>query len=382
MISIKDLNAIADIPEIYSKYAGKSLRRNGQNLVGRCPFCEARGEQTDDRFRIRTDINPQRWYCSHCNPKGGSAIDFYAGLFHLPTEGAGLKRTAEDFATFLGQYPEFVGVPSARSIVVTDRAKRELKPFPKPSTEWQLCMSKFVDKFAQNLFDERYKSVLEYLTNNRKFTEQTLQEEKIGFNPKLIQTGLRYELDNGSIVDVRIPAGIVIPTFYEGNLLRVKVRTGNPNEKYKLVLKSKAKTPHGGKVPHNQPNVLFTEGELDRMTVYQCARDLCHAVTFGSCDCIGDAEHWGDYYSTMQNVRICFDNDLEPEKREHVHEKEQQLKWEIMDGQSMFNGTSQSVVVYHLPERFNDWNEVLQQEGTEAVRHYVKQAFEEQYDAE
>lgn len=382
MIDINKLNEIADIPELYKSLTHDKLRNNGRNLVGKCPFCERRGEQTDDRFYIRTDITPQRCYCTHCMPRGASALDFFAMWFEYPMSGAGLKDTAVQFADYIGVYPE-CAVPSARSIAVEPHAKwlLDMKPYPKPSVDWQIRMSKFVDMFANYLFDERYKSVLEYLTNNRKFTVQTLQEEKIGFNPILTMTGIKYDLRNGSLVDIRIPAGIVIPTYYDGNLLRVKVRTGNPNEKYKLVQQSKAKTPHGGKVPYNQPNVLFTEGELDRMTIKQCAGDLCHAVTFGSYEYIGNAEYWGEFYSTMQNVRICFDNEIDPDKQEHVHEKERELLGEIERAQEAFNVSSTNFI-YHLPKRFHDWNEVLQQEGTEAVREYVRQAFEVTQDAE
>lgn len=383
MVNIDELNRIADIPKLYNAFmVGVQLKQNGNELCGPCPWCGGK-----DRFYIKVESNPQRCGCRQCTDGTMKALDFYARLNNLPTTGAELKRTAEDFANYIGAHPEYKAFSSAGSKAINNTVHKPLVfvPYRKPSAEWQELMMPYVDEFADILFSEAGKCALDYL-EGRGLDKNLLREKKIGYNPEAVFTNYHITkyTDNGKeLKQVVIGKGIIIPAMFEGNLMRVKCRPivhheGQP--KYYFVRGSIGTSPFICK-DYERPFTFITEGEFDDLTVYQCAYDICNAVTFGSANNPGRAGEWGKWYTTLGNIRITFDNDEDELKQAGFRKREKELKAEIMRVKEK-TGMPNEPIIYHLPKRYKDWNDVLQKDGEDAVRHYVIEATEAKQDAE
>lgn len=386
---LQELNQRAVITELYEQITGEKLRRHSINHYdGSCPRCGG-----TDRFYVRTEDNPQTFICTHCHPKKGTAIDFIALCYGLPDSGTGLLQTIERLAELVGVSPSDYAKTEKRISHSQQQPKPVYSMPSEPSNQWQKEVKQAVLDARDYLFRNRgYNPELQYLYN-RGFSENTIRNYGIGFNPTLRNLDVTVDGE-----PVKALTGFYIPTcmrMYDSDpkpttLMRVKVRTeehhriSNQLPKYLFIKGSKAVSlfcagyarPKQGK---EYPNIIYVEGEFDAMTINQCAGDICRAVTFGSNSYIGRAEQWQMWYRIPENTVICFDNDDNPDTRQTVRNNEQRLRTEIIKAQSLDNAEirANAPVIRHLPEQYHDWNDVLQLHGGEQIiRNILKDMFE------
>lgn len=399
MYSFTELNNKADLKILYEKTTGRELRRHSNQWEGYCPFCQ----QGTDRFYI-SDRIPHKWFCRVCNPSGGSALDYVASYYHLPTHGAGMKDTANKLADIL----DIVEADAQYTGAPTQHKEKETEYVPvlpnKPSEKWQQEVKTAVLKARDYLFTPSARPQLEYLMS-RGFTEKTIADYYIGFNKK------QYDL-NVTVTDrvtrKETPVTVynqtyLFPCFAQiqstdtvMDIVRVKVRI--EEQRYKYLLARHEADPERYRKPQKYwfisggepkslfcakyalkyPNIIYVEGELDAMTINQTAGDICKAVTFGSHSYIGNAEQWQAWYRAPENTVICFDNDSDPVVIKAVRKDEQHLQREIMKAQAQdeISLRGNAPVIKRLPEQYHDWNDILQlPNGTQIIREYLTDFF-------
>ena len=394
MYSFAELNRIVDLKILCERLTGTELKRHSNQWEGSCPFCGG-----NDRFYI-SDAMPNKWFCRHCKPSGGSAIDFVSGFYHLPTSGTGLKETADKLA-------ELMNVTETDAEYKTQHKAKQvqmMKTLPEfPCQEWQTAVKGAVQLARSVLWKPEYRDKLDWL-RNRGFTDDTLKKYCIGYYPTAYTLPIQI---NG--VDVMACSGYYIPTFMrisddeDSNVLtRVKIRMedkyykyamaryeADPDhnrkpDKYLSIKGSKGVTLFGNQFvrPVNAgsyPNIIFVEGEFDAMSINQCAGDICKAVTFGSYANVGLAETWVRWYAELENVVICFDNETDAEKQDAVRKHEEKLRNEIIKAQSIipeeYRGNAPRI--RHLDDKYHDWNDILRlPNGAEIIRDKLIEWFE------
>lgn len=386
MYNFTELNNKTDLKELYTKVTGRELHRHSDQWEGYCPICQ----QGTDRFYI-SDRIPHKWFCRVCRPSGGSAIDFVSRLYHLPTDGAGLKDTADKLAELLNISEADAGYTGATA-QHKDQVPQYVPVLPDtPSEQWQQEVKTAVLKARDYLFTPSARPQLDYLMN-RGLTEKTIANYYIGFNPK------QYELNTmKGGKPVMFWEGFIFPCYAQiqstdtvMDIVRVKVRI--EDSKYKYLLSRYQSDPEHNRKPQKYwfisggnpkslfcakyalkyPNIIYVEGEMDAMTINQTAGDICKAVTFGSHGYIGDAEQWQAWYRAPENTVICFDNDSDLKTSEAVRKDEQRLQWKIMKAQTQDDITlrGNTPVIRHLPEKYHDWNDILQlPNGAQIIRN-------------
>jgi len=376
MLDFKTLNELTDLKELYEHTTGMKLRKHSTHWEGACPFCGG-----DDRFYIDPTKSPQLWTCTHC--QGGkmhTALDYVSLCYGLPNSGAGLKETADKLRELLNiseSTAEYKTVNTQHTIKKQETPTAPIMP-DVPDADWQTAVKTAVNKAHEYLLSEAGKPYYNYFIS-RGFTDKIIRWYKLGFNPQ------RYTLDvtyDGEPVECY--KGYYIPTFgkqYDDEpdtLYRVKVRTNNPKQKYIFIRGSKAKTLFCAKYALKYPNIIYVEGELDAISINQCAYDICHAVTFGSNGYIGQAEQWQSWYRMPDNTVICFDNDPDPDTMHTVRENEKRLQQEIIKAQSLdpVDNRGNSPVICHLPDCYHDWNDILKlPNGREIIRQILTYFF-------
>ena len=406
MFSIRELNRLADLKDLYEKLTGAELRKHSNHWAGACPKCGG-----DDRFYIDPTKSPQLWTCTHC--QGGkmhTALDLVALCEGLPNYGTGLKQTADRLAQLLNvtedsaQYK--TGSEITRPVFIPMVTTMPDIPYD-GADDWQYSVTSAVNFAHDVLMSDVGKDVRKYLTD-RGFTEDTLRKYRIGFNPDKYLLNA-FDADGNCI---EAPTGIYIPTFVRLNddddhetLLRVKVRVedwkykaqvkayeeklqayneGRVTDKPKRPLKyfsitgSKGTSLFCAEYTRDYPDrIIYVEGELDAMTINQCADDLCHAVSFGSYKGIGTAEQWQAWYRIPEHTVICFDNDPDPDTYEQVRKKEKELRAEIIKAQSLDapEDRAPSPIIRNLPKQLHDWNDILRDHGAQTVREKLTEFF-------
>lgn len=397
MFDVRDLNRQAELKDLYEKLTGLTLRKHSNHWEGSCPNCEG-----NDRFYIDPTKTPQLWTCTHCqHGKMHTAVDLVALCEGLPTSGTGFKETVNRLA-------ELLGVPSDSAQYSSQYTQGAQFTVPKPrlvSTmpdvppdDWQYAVKSAV-KFAHDiLMSDAGKTAREYLLH-RGFSEESLIKYRIGYNPTKYL--LNVTDDQGRWI--KASTGIYIPTFIKLNddddqetLLRVKVRVEDwkykalvqsyeqgrlsyKPSKYISITGSKGTSLFCAEYTRDYPDrIIYVEGELDAMTINQCADDLCHAVSFGSHSGIGSAETWQAWYRVPENTVICFDNDPDPSTAETVRKDELRLQAEIIKAQSLdcAEYRANAPIVRNLPEQYHDWNDILQQpNGVQTIRNILTEFF-------
>lgn len=262
----------------------KTTTTNGGEYHGACPFCGG-----NDRFWIVP--NKGRWYCRHCTPKGGSAIDFVMQRdncdFKTACHTLGLEVKTRHYI------PKPKPEPQPARVKNTDLDKLALNP------DWQAKARGFVQQAQDNL-KQQGKPAWDYL-NKRGIHSHIALWYGLGFNPKPYRATWAGE-------EVYLPSGLVLPWFGEYdfdlgdwnyNAIRVRpFNTPTNGQKYSQV-KGAINSLYDGSSADNtyEDKVVFlVEGEIDSQSIATAcylsrlyARDLgfsfthrVHSVALGS----------------------------------------------------------------------------------------------------
>jgi len=267
---------------------------NGGEWAGPCPFCGG-----DDRFRVwPQDGDRGRFWCRQCEA-AGDAIDYIR------------KRDNMSFVDACARLGAPVGAGANEPRRATARSR--ISP---PSATWQDRARAFVAECQDALWAGKYTEGLNLL-RARGLHDDTIRTARLGLN---VQT--RYESPSAwglgdNAKRVWLPRGIVIPWQIGADLWRVNIRRPNGDvragePKYIGPAGCRAGL-YGADGLSSERAAIVVEGELDALTVQQCAGDLLTAVATGS-TCGGRAAVWVARLSLCPTVLVSFDNDDAGEK--------------------------------------------------------------------
>ncbi len=174
--TIKDKIDIVDYIGRYVK-----LKKTGQNFGGLCPFHR---EKSPSFF-----VSPQRqtWHCFGCG-RGGDIFTFV------------MEREALDFSGALTLLAKETNTPLPKS--------RDYKK-EGPRQRLYEALDEAYKFFSQNL--AKNEAALNYLTNKRHVTKESIEKFKIGFAPDSWDMLGKHLLDKGFTIKELERAGLIIP---------------------------------------------------------------------------------------------------------------------------------------------------------------------------
>jgi len=257
---------ITDFLDVDLKYEAST---SGGEYAGVCPFCGG-----NDRFRAWPETD--RAWCRRCGWKGDS--------IQLVRDTKGMSYA--EACRYLGSEPK----PITTGTSSTWNPK---PPKPAPGDVWQQRGQAFLEWTQQQL--QENPSVIDWLTGERGLTVGTIRCAGLGYNPKQFyrdraEWGLQPDFNaNGKPKRVWLPAGLIIPCFDRGRLIRLRIRRdeiGPNDDRYILV-------PGGSTRPMvigNAGAVVIVESELDAILINQVADDLVTVVALGNAQIRPDAE--------------------------------------------------------------------------------------------
>lgn len=285
---MSDLVALIEKDVALVKVAGT----DGGEWVGACPWCGG-----DDRFHVwpKPRNGRARWWCRGCDRHGD-----------------GIAYLRERYGMSFGQACAELGLP-AQSAKVAAPGTAGLMACPAPSAAWQQRAHWFVSECRDRLWSADGTRALQWLVADRRLTPEVIRCAGLGWNnvdknDRREAWGLPPETDrHGKVKSVFLPAGWVIPWRVGGELWRANVRRMAGEPKYIGPAGFGVGLYGADAIAPGRPAVLV-EGELDALTVEQCAGDLVAAVATGSTDGARRPK-WLARLALASEVLVAFDAD-------------------------------------------------------------------------
>jgi DNA primase len=266
---------------------------NGGEFHSACPSCGG-----TDRFAIwpKTD----RYWCRQCKKSGDSiqfCRDFMGMSFHEACLRAGDKTP---------RLPIVQGCPIPA-----------LPPQP-----WESRGKMFIQGCLKRLLMDS--KALDCI-GERGISLETIQQYSIGWNPitlfqKREEWGLEKKIENGKEKKLWLPSGIVIPTFQDQALRKIKIRRSDWKEgdafgKYYILPGSVDCIPVFGDA--SSPVAVLMEAELDAILVAHEAGALCCCIALGGAQKRPDAS-LHQWLSQKKLIFFALDFD-EAGKKEYLY---------------------------------------------------------------
>jgi hypothetical protein len=255
---------------------GVKKRRSGHQLRSRCPV---HGGDGDENFSL--NLENHAWYCFSQGCKGRGLIDLYAKSKGMPFIDAAMELAGQfDVQVQSQRYYDQQGNFQAkcyRKSICTESSVFIPKYLNLPSDTWQ--------KRASEFFQQSHQAALESpialkLLKDRGFDLETIKLFRLGWNElnrKDAKNLWGFSEQDACNVNIWLPKGIVIPTFADGNLIKLKIRRVDllPGEKRKyVVISGSSARPSFFGMISGKP-IFIVEAELDAMLIQQEAGDLC-----------------------------------------------------------------------------------------------------------
>jgi hypothetical protein len=279
--------------------AGARFHGSGPNPASHCPL-----HHGDNPNAFHLYDHGTRWHCfTRCPPgqNDGNALHFY----QLWT---GKK------------YPETDIVD--HGVINNINLKKNV---------WQERAESFLTYARHNLTHPTLgEKARRYLLQQRGLQPPTWDLFNLGFNPTdLANSPARWGLENGK--KVFLPRGLVIPRYFRGQLLGLKIRRPRPDDPLASVFLSKSSQEsvqiHSSvRIPKyisvrgslhglfasdtwlGYPDLLLVEGEWDCLLAWQQIGHLCDVATFGSASSgLSEPEEIALY--AYRRIFIVFDAD-------------------------------------------------------------------------
>ena len=294
----KGLRSIFD--EVYHRFGVSHILKilSGPEVepggFGTCPVCGGR------RFQITS--NNKAWSCwtGDCHEKNGrNALGLSASVWHIRPIQAARKLLNEEYQ-FVTSFP------------TSTRILTPVVESWKLST-WQTWIEAVVDeshKLLMNPKDDLGRQTLQYLTNYRGLSIDTIKKTRIGLNRI-------WKKSNDAIPsqESKIAPGITIPWFCTMGFCGLNVRSYPDQispQKYMLATGSKRNWLYPGfTLESSDLPLLITEGEFDCLIAGQALEGLCVARTLGSSTSGPDRLSWSERLSLgrFRAILIAVDAD-------------------------------------------------------------------------
>ena len=229
---------------------------NGGEYHSPCPACGG-----NDRFIIWPSQN--RYYCRQCE-KSGDVIQYFRDFHGLSFREACLKANV---------------IPKPQ-IITKFKKSKIFEPLKRIESKlkWKEEALVFVNKCHQNLLATH--EALSLL-KKRGFSLDSIKKFRLGWNLETTWGNWLAEEKNRKIW---LPKGIVIPSFDNREVSKIKIRRSDWNSNDKL---PKYVEVHGStsgpiiyNLNHNLP-IIVLESEFDALLIQQEAENICSSIALG-----------------------------------------------------------------------------------------------------
>jgi DNA primase len=237
---------------------------NGGEYKSPCPECGG-----DDRFRIWPNQDSRgRYWCRQCQ-KTGDAIQFCCDF---------MRMNFRDACTKVNHSPILGGGLKRQPF----REKFSPKEMTMPSELWRQQGMAYLQKCHHYLL--KYPHLLD-MEKQRGLTLQSIIDYKLGWNEKdIFEKKETWGMERkGESQLLCLPKGIVIPSFRDNELVRIKVRRHEWDSKRKF---SKYQIISGSMTcpilfGNSEKPLVIVESELDAILIQQIAGDICGVIALG-----------------------------------------------------------------------------------------------------
>jgi DNA primase len=255
----------------------RTATTHGGEWAGPCPFCGGR-----DRFRAWPNQGATgRYWCRACH-KHGDGIQ-------LLRERDGLSYRDACATLEVNPSPSNFGTKNG----TRNGNAWEPRPATTPGKAWTNRAGAFLGVCQRNLAGPSGAAGRSFLIG-RGLKPETIEAGGLGWNPADIwesreSWGLPPEAkEDGRPRWVWLPAGLVIPCFAGGRLVRLRVRRPEPGDGPRYVI-----IPGSGMAPLTLGTGtvwVIVESELDAILLWQEAGDVCGVLSMGNAQTRPDAE--------------------------------------------------------------------------------------------
>jgi len=205
------------------------LSDGGEKYVSLHPGCPINGKSESSFYIWPEEGKGGRAWCSACGWKGDAVrylretrnMGFLEACKYLGVEPNGNKELSK---------PEGEGA----------QAMVQPKEYAIPSDVWRSKANEFLRVSIESLLSGRYPAMMKYLSETRGFTRETIERHRLGFNPD-DKAFAREEWDLPKVKDAGgrekklwLPKGVVIPSFQDGLLQRIRIGSWGQDGKTKL----------------------------------------------------------------------------------------------------------------------------------------------------
>lgn len=279
--NLDDIEAILDPYEVLNLLIpGVKCRRNSRHLRSKCPVHGGDGE---GNFVL--DTSTRAWFCHSQGCKGRGLISLYAKSTGMPFKEAievlaGMFSVSIQYRSKYGKSESFRKTPYTSTY--SPPASIGVKPTSTPLPAWRGRALEFTKQCHQRLLDRPDRML--QLLQERGLTATTIQKFSLGWNE--FERHDAINLWGLSAQDLKkpsiwLPKGFVIPTFFDGQVMKLRIRRINlsPQDKPKYVAVTGTRsTPSIYGKPEGMP-IFIVESEFDALLIQQEAHDLCCCMT-------------------------------------------------------------------------------------------------------
>jgi DNA polymerase-1 len=236
---------------------------HGGEYSSPCPWCGGK-----DRFRVWPNSgNGGNYWCRKCQKSGGTIR--YLMEYR--------KMSYQNACNLLGS------IPSSNNKIETLPSNA---PNDFPPAKWQAKAEKLVKWAEECLWDPRYVNIPKEL-NTRGLKDQAIKNARLGWLPQdsypdRESWGLPPVIKkDGNPARLRIPAGLIIPCFQNGQIHRLRTRLLYPeNDLRYFILPGSISNPMV--LDGSTKAVMIVESDLDGILVQQEAGDVLTVISLGS----------------------------------------------------------------------------------------------------
>lgn len=255
---------------------------NGGEFVCSCPKCGDGGKgNLSDRFHIWPNETAKncigRYWCRQCEIKGDS-IQFCRDILGL---------SYVEACTKLKLLPQQV---QRHLVIDLTKSQRKFEETSEPNYIWQTKASAFISWCHNTLW--KFPEALELL-KTRGFNEESIRRWKLGYCPQTLWRersfwGLCDKSSlKGGLTKLWLPKGIVIPTFLDGSLLKLKIRRPDefqnitPQHKFQKYIVVSGSIDAPSIYGNSSKPILIMESELDAMLTFDAIGEICNVIALG-----------------------------------------------------------------------------------------------------
>lgn len=306
-----------------------------------CPVCH-KGENTPPA-KVWSENGSYLFKCFSCN----KSLDVI-----------GLSQKLNEFSSWYDAVADVINVCDGVLPVVQNRVRpattkrtgTAVDPEP-PSAEWIRNANVYIDECSERLWKPVGKEARDYLMITRGLEEKTLRVFNIGYDPAcggMVTIPTFVHLDDATPTPFRVKQRLLHPA--------IDPKTGKKQSKYRMLTGSISSCPFNDDALLHEVFTIIGEGEIDVMTIWQEAFDVCDAVTFGATHHSPNAVTWRDWLKNPEYICICGDND-DPGREADAEKLATVQQLSVIRSKINRLTDKDHVFMKSLPPGCKDWNE-------------------------